>query len=56
MPARQQAEMEAAVAVVTAEQQRNAEAVRARVEPAVEVVRQRNHNVDIRRPSARIHP
>ena len=55
---RQQAEVEAAVAAATAEQQRIAEHTRARAELTAKVIRLLigDHDVDIRRLSARIHP
>ena len=55
---RQQAEAEAAVAAATAGQQRIAEHTRARAELAAKVIRQLvgDHDVDIRRLCARIHP
>ena len=55
---RQQAEADAVVAAATAEQQRTAEHTRARAELTTKVIVLLigDHDVDIRRLSARIHP
>ena len=53
---RQQAETDAAVEAATAEHLRIAKLTRARAELTAKVIRLGDHNVDICRLSARIHP
>ena len=52
----QQAGADAAVTAATAEQQRIAEQTRARARLTAKVIRLGDHDVDIPRLSARIHP